>query len=159
MKLESTRQLNNGVRMPWLGFGVWKIENDETERSVGWAIEAGYRHIDTAKIYGNEKGVGRAVRASGIPREQLFVTTKLWNDDMRAGRQMEAFEQSLADLDMEYVDLYLIHWPVSNLKNHGRCWKKFTPRAAPKPSGCPIFSPIILTNCWRMPRSSRRSTR
>lgn len=120
MKLESTRELNNGTHMPWLGFGVWKIDNDKTEQSVSWAIEAGYRHIDTAKIYGNEQGVGKAVRSCGIPREKLFITTKLWNDDMRSGKQMEAFEKSLADLDMEYVDLYLIHWPVNNFQES---WK------------------------------------
>ncbi|MDR2392380.1 MAG: aldo/keto reductase, partial [Planctomycetota bacterium] len=86
----------------------------ETENAVRWAIEAGYVHIDTAKIYGNEKGVGNGIRASGANRKDLFVTTKLWNDDMRANRQIEAFEESLKLLGFDYVDLYLIHWPVEN---------------------------------------------
>lgn len=120
MNLQSTRTLNNGIEMPWLGFGVWKIDDDNTAQSVQWAIEAGYRHIDTAAIYGNEQGVGKGVHNSGIPREQLFITTKLWNEDIRAGREMQAFEESLKKLAMDYVDLYLIHWPVENFQ---RSWK------------------------------------
>ncbi len=111
--LGATTELANGTRMPWLGLGVWRINGDaETERVVRRAIDLGYRGIDTAKIYGNERGVGRAIRASGIPREQLCVTTKLWNDDIRADRVVAGFENSLRELGLDYVDLYLVHWAI-----------------------------------------------
>ncbi|AJE43295.1 aldo/keto reductase [Streptomyces nodosus] len=104
--------LNNGVEMPQLGFGVWQVPDAEAERAVATALEAGYRSIDTAAIYGNEEGVGRAVSASGIAREDLFITTKLWNSDQGYDSTMRAFDASLEKLGLEYVDLYLIHWPV-----------------------------------------------
>ncbi len=105
--------LNNGVKMPWLGFGVFKVPDGQVvEDAIGKALEAGYRSLDTATIYGNERGVGNAMAASGVPRGEIFLTTKVWNDDQRAGRVMEAFEESLALLGTDYVDLYLIHWPV-----------------------------------------------
>jgi methylglyoxal/glyoxal reductase len=105
--------LNNGVKMPWLGFGVFQIpDGKQTYQAVRTALEVGYRSIDTAKIYGNEAGVGQAVRDSGIPRQDLFITTKVWNDDLRAGTTSRAVERSLDLLQMDYVDLYLIHWPV-----------------------------------------------
>lgn len=106
-------QLNNGVIIPQLGLGVYKAQDGaETENAVKWALEAGYRHIDTAKYYQNEKSVGRAIKESGIPRRDIFLTTKIWTDDIRAGRTEEAFEKSLCELGTDYVDLYLIHWPV-----------------------------------------------
>jgi methylglyoxal/glyoxal reductase len=105
--------LNNGVKMPWLGFGVFQIpDGKQTYQAVRTALAVGYRSIDTAKIYGNEAGVGQAVRDSGIPRQDLFITTKVWNDDLRAGTTSKAIERSLDLLQMDYVDLYLIHWPV-----------------------------------------------
>lgn len=104
--------LNNGVKMPVLGLGVYKSAGD-TKQAVLDALAAGYRHIDTATLYNNEAMVGEAIKESGIPREEIFITTKLWNDDMRNGTQMEAFENSLKLLGTDYVDLYLIHWPVS----------------------------------------------
>lgn len=104
--------LNNGVEMPQLGFGVWQVPDDEAERAVATALEAGYRSIDTAAVYGNEEGTGRAVAASGVPREEVFVTTKLWNSDQGYDSTLRAFDTSLAKLGLEYVDLYLIHWPV-----------------------------------------------
>jgi methylglyoxal/glyoxal reductase len=105
--------LNNGVRIPWLGLGVWRAGNDdETETAVRTALELGYRSIDTAAAYENERGVGRAIRASGVPRDQIFVTTKLWNDDVRQGRAEAAFDESLQALGLDYVDLYLVHWPI-----------------------------------------------
>ncbi|GGX90814.1 aldo/keto reductase [Streptomyces anandii] len=104
--------LNNGVEMPQLGFGVWQVPDDEAERAVATALQAGYRSIDTAAIYGNEEGTGRAVAASGLPREDIFVTTKLWNGDQGYDSTLRAFDASLAKLGLEYVDLYLIHWPV-----------------------------------------------
>ncbi len=107
--------LNNGVRMPWLGLGVFKISGDAaTESAVRQAIELGYRSIDTAAAYGNERGVGRAVAGCGVPREELFITTKAWNDDVRRDRVEEACDESLRRLGLEYVDLYLIHWPVAD---------------------------------------------
>ena len=120
--LSDCTTLNNGVVMPWLGLGTWmSSEGPEVENSVVWALEAGYRSIDTASIYGNEAGVGRAIKKSGIPREDIFVTTKIWTSDLRNGRVMEAFEDSLKKLDMDYVDLYLIHWPVQ--ENINKNWK------------------------------------
>ena len=106
-------KLNNGLEMPMLGFGVFKVEDGkECIDSVKCALEAGYRSIDTATIYGNEKSVGEAIKQSGVPREDIFLTTKLWNEVQRTGDVEEAFAQSLKDLDTDYVDLYLIHWPV-----------------------------------------------
>jgi len=105
--------LANGVHMPWLGLGVYKAkEGEEVEQAVKAALRIGYRSIDTAAFYGNEEGVGRAVRESGIPREEIFITTKVWNSDQGYERTLAAFEASLQRLGMEYVDLYLIHWPV-----------------------------------------------
>ncbi|MEU6219426.1 aldo/keto reductase [Streptomyces sp. NPDC047022] len=106
--------LNNGVAMPQLGFGVWQVPDDEAENSVATALETGYRSVDTAAIYGNERGVGRAVAASGIPRKDLFITTKLWNSDHGYDSALHAFDVSLGKLGLEYVDLYLIHWPLPN---------------------------------------------
>lgn len=111
--IRSCTTLNNGVLMPWLGFGTYRVpEGNEAYQAVRHALDAGYRSIDTASLYENEVSVGRAVRESGIPREEIFITTKVWNDDQRAGRVRQAFEESLARLKMDYVDLYLVHWPV-----------------------------------------------
>lgn len=112
--------LRNGVAIPQLGFGVFKVSDKEAEQAVAWALEAGYRHIDTAAVYGNETGVGKAFRASRLRRKDVFVTTKLWNTDMRAKQQHDALDHSLSKLDMDYVDLYLIHWPVENF---AESWK------------------------------------
>jgi 2,5-diketo-D-gluconate reductase A len=105
-------ELNNGVSMPQLGFGVWRISGDETEQVVGRALDVGYRSIDTAAMYGNEDGVGRAVRASGLPRGDVFVTSKLWNDTHGYDAALQAFDDSQRRLGLDYIDLYLIHWPV-----------------------------------------------
>ncbi|MDT0416783.1 aldo/keto reductase [Streptomyces sp. DSM 41982] len=104
--------LNNGVVMPQLGFGVFQVPDDETTAAVASALEAGYRSVDTAAVYGNERGVGRALASSGVPREELFVTTKLWNDDQGYDATLRAFDASLDKLGLEYTDLYLIHWPT-----------------------------------------------
>ncbi|MEU3689780.1 aldo/keto reductase [Streptomyces narbonensis] len=98
--------------MPQLGFGVWQVPDDEAATAVATALEAGYRSIDTAAIYQNERGTGQAVAASGIPREELFVTTKLWNSDQGYDATMRAFDASLEKLGLDHVDLYLIHWPL-----------------------------------------------
>lgn len=114
MNLASTIRLNNGVEIPQLGLGVFQVpDGDSTANSVRWALECGYRHIDTAAVYGNEAGVGRGIRESGIDRSEIFLTTKVWNDDMRANNVRGAFEKSLSLLKTDYVDLYLIHWPVA----------------------------------------------
>ena len=117
--------LNNGVRMPQLGFGVFQVGDDEARAAVATALDCGYRSIDTAALYGNEHGVGVALSASGIPREELFVTTKLWNADQGAGRVGPAFERSLEKLGLDYVDLYLIHWPVPSKDRFVETWQAF----------------------------------
>lgn len=104
--------LNNGVEMPQLGFGVWQVPDDEATAAVATAIESGYRSIDTAAIYQNEVGTGKAIAASGVARDELFVTTKLWNADQGYDATLRAFDASLDKLGLDYVDLYLIHWPV-----------------------------------------------
>ncbi|MDQ1007262.1 2,5-diketo-D-gluconate reductase A [Streptomyces sp. V4I23] len=104
--------LNNGVAMPQLGFGVWQVPDDEAAQAVTAALEAGYRSIDTAAVYKNEAGTGKAVAESGIAREELFVTTKLWNSEQGYDATLRAFDASLDRLGLDYVDLYLIHWPV-----------------------------------------------
>ncbi|WP_342024438.1 aldo/keto reductase [Arthrobacter citreus] len=113
--------LNNGVRIPQLGFGVFQIPEENTQEAVEAALEAGYRHIDTAAAYRNEAGVGAAVAASGIPREDLFITTKLRNGDQSRARA--AFEDSRAALGLDQVDLYLIHWPVPSQGLFLQAWK------------------------------------
>lgn len=113
--------LNNGVPIPQLGFGVFQVPPEETQRIVEDALEAGYRHIDTAAAYRNEAGVGAAIAASGIPREELFITTKLRNGEQANAR--EAFENSLKALGLDFVDLYLIHWPVPSQGLYTQAWK------------------------------------
>jgi diketogulonate reductase-like aldo/keto reductase len=115
--------LNNGVEMPQLGFGVWQVPDGETEQTVSTALEAGYRSIDTAAVYGNERGTGKAIAAAGMSREQLFVTTKLWNADHGYDSTLRAFDASLSRLGLDYVDLYLIHWPVPSRDRYLDTWK------------------------------------
>lgn len=107
-----TVTLNNGLKMPQLGFGVWQVENEKVTAAVAKALEVGYTSIDTAMIYRNETGVGKAIKESGIPREDLFVTTKVWNSDQGYEKTLKAYDESLERLGMDYVDLYLIHWPT-----------------------------------------------
>lgn len=114
--IKDTVTLANGVEMPWFGLGVYKVqEGEEVISSVKAALECGYIHIDTATLYQNEIGVGQAVRASGIPREQLFITSKVWNDDQGYESTLKAYETSLKNLQMDYLDLYLIHWPAGKI--------------------------------------------
>jgi diketogulonate reductase-like aldo/keto reductase len=117
--------LNNGVQIPQLGFGVFQVPADEVEGAVRNAIEAGYRSIDTAAAYGNEEGVGRAIAASGVPRDELFVTTKLWNDDQGYDSTLRAFDESMKRLGLDQLDLYLIHWPVPSRDRYVDTWKAF----------------------------------
>nr|WP_145491967.1 MULTISPECIES: aldo/keto reductase [Streptomyces] len=115
--------LNNGVEIPQLGFGVFQVPDDETAAAVTAALETGYRSIDTAAVYGNEKGVGRALAASGLPREDLFVTTKVWNTDQGYDATLRAFDTSLARLGLDHVDLYLIHWPAPARDLYRDSWR------------------------------------
>ncbi len=113
----ATQVLNNQVVIPTVGLGVWQAaRGSQTQNAVRAAVKAGYRHIDTARIYGNERDVGEGLRSSGVPRSELFVTTKLWNDDQGYDAALEAFDASLQRLGLEYIDLYLIHWPVPTLR-------------------------------------------
>jgi diketogulonate reductase-like aldo/keto reductase len=110
----ATLTLNTGAPIPQVGLGVWQTpRGQDTRAAVGAALKTGYRHVDTARIYGNEADVGTALRDSGVPRAELFVTTKLWNEDQGFDRALVAFEASLKRLGLDYVDLYLIHWPVA----------------------------------------------
>ena len=118
-------KLNNGVEMPVLGFGVYQISDPEVcERAVGDALKIGYRSIDTAAAYGNEEAVGRAVRRSGIPREELFITTKLWISDAGYEPARKAFEESMSKLGLDYLDLYLIHQPYGDVYGSWRAMEE-----------------------------------
>ncbi|QES57537.1 oxidoreductase [Streptomyces venezuelae] len=143
-------KLNNGTHMPQLGYGVWQVPDSEAEHAVGTALEAGYRSVDTAAVYGNEAGTGKAVAASGLAREELFVTTKLWNGPKQKwGRDqvLRAFDDSLAKLRLDYVDLYLIHWPRPMRDDFVAIWKTFEEIAASgraKAVGVSNFRPADL---------------
>jgi 2,5-diketo-D-gluconate reductase A len=117
--------LHDGVEIPQLGFGVFQVPPEDTQEVVEQALDAGYRHIDTAGAYRNEKGVGAAIAASGIAREDLFVTTKLWNSEQGFETTLAAFDASLGRLGFEYVDLYLIHWPVPSEDRFVDTWRAF----------------------------------
>ncbi|MDN5759657.1 MAG: aldo/keto reductase [Tomitella sp.] len=114
--------LNSDTTIPQLGLGVWQAPDADAERAVRAALDTGYRHIDTAAAYGNEDAVGRALAASDVPREDIFVTTKLWNADHGHDRALEAFDESLRKLGTEYVDMYLIHWPLQDRDRLLRTW-------------------------------------
>lgn len=115
--------LNNGPTIPQLGFGVFQVPDEETTAAVTSALEAGYRSIDTAAIYGNERGVGRAISESGIDRDELFITTKLWNADQGYDAALAAYDDSLEKLGLDDVDLYLIHWPVPANDRYLDSWR------------------------------------
>lgn len=122
---ESVATLNNGVEIPFLGLGVYMINSGaETENAVAWALEAGYRHIDTAQFYRNETDVGRAIHKSNVAREDIFVTTKVWNGNHGYDKTIKSFHESLRKLEFDYIDLFLIHWPVENIR--GQTWKAMT---------------------------------
>ncbi|GAB3371759.1 aldo/keto reductase [Amycolatopsis echigonensis] len=129
MTIETNRvpqlELNNGVRIPQFGLGVFQIPPEETAAAVREALEAGYRHIDTAQMYRNEEGVGEGIRDSGVPREEIFVTTKLANDAQGHDNAINAMEGSLQRLGLDYVDLYLIHWPLPGQDKYVGTWHGF----------------------------------
>jgi len=118
-------RLNNGIEIPQLGFGVWQVSAEDVVPAVATALQVGYRHIDTAMMYRNEEGVGQAVRDSGVPREEVFVTTKLWNSDHGYESALAAFDGSCERLGLEYVDLYLIHWPTPKRDRYVETWQAF----------------------------------
>ena len=119
-----TLELNDGNTIPQLGYGVFLVPADDAERAVSQALEAGYRHIDTAAIYRNEEGVGAAIAKSGIPRDELFITTKLWNDRHDGDEPDKAIDESLEKLGLDAVDLYLVHWPTPANDNYVHAWEK-----------------------------------
>lgn len=122
MNIQSTTLLNNGVKMPWFGLGTFRAEEgDEVERAVAVALENGYRSIDTAAVYQNERGVGNAVEASNVPREDIFITSKVWNSEQGYKTTHRAFEETMEKLQLDYLDLYLIHWPKG--KKSVETWK------------------------------------
>lgn len=126
----STITLNNSVGIPQLGFGTWQVPSRDAERVVSVALEAGYRSIDTAAAYNNEKSVGKAIASCGLPRDEIFVTTKLWNSDHGYDRALRAFDASARRLGLDTVDLYLIHWPVPSADRYVETWKALEKLAA-----------------------------
>jgi 2,5-diketo-D-gluconate reductase A len=141
-----TVTLNNGVEMPVLGFGVFQIPAEETEKAVADALAAGYRHIDTAASYRNEEAVGHAIAASGVPREDLFVTTKLWVQDTGEENTLPAFEASLRRLGLDYLDLYLIHQPYGDIYGSWRALRALTEQGRAKAVAVSNFHPDRLVD-------------
>jgi 2,5-diketo-D-gluconate reductase A len=138
--------LNNGIQMPALGFGVYQIPDDETEEAVATALDVGYRHVDTAAAYGNEEAVGRAIKRSGVPRDELFVTTKLWIQSGDESKTRHAFEQSLQRLGLDYVDLYLIHQPLGDYYSEWRAMEDIYSRGGARAIGVSNFFPDRLVD-------------
>ncbi|WP_432138118.1 MULTISPECIES: aldo/keto reductase [unclassified Streptomyces] len=141
-----TVTLNNGVEMPILGFGVYQIPPEETERAVSDALAAGYRSLDTAAAYGNEEAVGRAIRRSGIPRGELFVTTKLWSSDAGEDRAARAFDTSLRKLGLDHLDLYLIHQPYGDVYGSWRAMERLHREGLVRAIGVSNFYPDRLVD-------------
>ena len=139
LAIDSTLTLNDGRRIPMLGLGVWMIRaGGNCERALRAALDAGYRHIDTASFYGNEESVGAVIRASRIPREQIYITTKLWNSDH--GDPQRAFEHSLRKLNLDYIDLYLIHYPVRERRQSWRALEKLQTQGKARSIGVSNFT-------------------
>jgi 2,5-diketo-D-gluconate reductase A len=138
--------LNNGVKMPLLGFGVFQVPAEETERVVIDAVAAGYRHLDTAAVYGNEEAVGAAIKRSGIPREELFVTTKLWVHDGGEEGTKRAFDASMKRLDLDYLDLYLIHQPYGDYYSYWRAMQDLYRQGLIRAIGVSNFYPDRLVD-------------
>jgi 2,5-diketo-D-gluconate reductase A len=141
-----TVTLNNGVQMPILGFGVYQIPAEQTEQAVTDALAAGYRHIDTAAAYGNEEAVGRAIKSSGIPRDELFVTTKLWIQDAGEDNAKRAFETSLQRLGLDHLDLYLIHQPYGDYYSSWRAMQELHRQGVIRAMGVSNFHPDRLVD-------------
>ncbi|APF27354.1 aldo/keto reductase family protein [Clostridium sporogenes] len=138
--IKSYTILNNGVKMPLLGFGTYKAENGNTViQSVKEALRIGYRHIDTASYYGNEEGVGTAIKESGIPREEIFLVSKVWNSDQGYEKTLKSFENSIKKLGTDYLDLYLVHWPQSLTKETWKALEKLYKEGRVKAIGVSNF--------------------
>ena len=145
LNIKSKVKLNNGVEMPWFGLGTFRAEGQETVEAVKKAVEVGYIHIDTAFIYGNEKEVGQGIRESGIAREDLFVTTKLWTGDHGYETSLKAIETSLENLGLDYVDLYLVHWPVEEkLLDTWRVMEEIAKKGLSRAVGVSNFTPRLI---------------
>ena len=144
--IRSTKKLNNGVEMPWFGLGVWQVEEGEdATKSVTAAIKAGYISIDTAAAYKNEESVGKAIRESGVAREDLFITSKLWNGDQGYESALAAFDSTMEKLGLDVLDLYLIHWPVKGkYKDSGRAMEKLYKEGRIRAIGVSNFQPHHL---------------
>ena len=145
-------KLNNGQLIPQVGLGVYKLAGESAEPLLHKAFEVGYRRIDTAAFYGNEPQVGAAVRNSGLPREEIFVTTKVWKDDHGYERALAAIDESLARLDTEYIDMLLIHWPCPSQNLYLDTWKAFEKVLADglvRNIGISNFQPNQLSNLWQ----------
>jgi 2,5-diketo-D-gluconate reductase A len=143
--------LNNGVDIPQLGFGVFKIPPEETAQATATALEIGYRHIDTAQMYGNEAGVGQAVRESGIDRGEIFLTSKLNNNRQERDDILRSFDQSLSDMGLDYLDLFLIHWPLPSVSDYVARWKvmeEIYASGRAKAVGVSNFTPHHLRNVF-----------
>lgn len=144
--IKGTFKLNNGVQMPYLGLGTWEAaEGPEVRNAIHYALDAGYRLIDTAAFYQNEKSVGEAIREHGIDRKEVFITTKLWTDKMDFDKALKAYDDSLNRLGMDYVDLYLIHWPVTGkFKEAWKALEKIYKEGRVKAIGISNFLPVHL---------------
>lgn len=146
--------LNNGVKMPMLGYGVYQVDPAEAERCVLDAISVGYRSIDTAQAYANEEGVGNAIAKCGVPREELFITTKVWISNAGYEKAKASIEESLAKLQTSYIDLLLIHQPLGIIMEPTGLWRKRTRRARYGPSEYLIFIPTDFWTCIILQRSN-----
>jgi diketogulonate reductase-like aldo/keto reductase len=143
--------LENGVQVPQLGLGVFQAEEGkETESAVMWALQAGYRHIDTAALYGNERSVGNAVKESGIPREHIFLTSKVWNSDIRNQRVLQSFNHTLKSFQSDYIDLYLLHWPVVGKEYAWKLLERLYEEGKVRAIGVSNFQPHHLEEIMRI---------
>jgi 2,5-diketo-D-gluconate reductase A len=148
--------LSDGTQIPQLGFGVFQVPPDETQRAVETALASGYRHIDTAAAYRNERGVAAAIAAAGLPREEIFVTTKLWNTEQGFDSTLAAFERSLEALDLDHVDLYLIHWPTPSRDLFMDTWRAFERIHAEGGSGSIGVSNFRIADLERLGREAEQ---
>ncbi|MHB1315191.1 MAG: aldo/keto reductase [Christensenellales bacterium] len=148
--------LNNGTHIPRIGLGMFKSKDEEAVQAMQWAVDAGYRHFDTAAFYRNEKDVGRGIARCGIPREELFITSKLWPDDMVDNRQEPALLKSLEELGLTYLDLYLLHWPVGDVASSWKVLEKYYQDGVIKAIGISNFQPCHIE--WLMEKTHVKPT-